>query len=167
MFVAGSGPIAAKLCGLKALPLNTRVTQQSRRGQSIEKTGGFALAPQTMCSPRRGCRTGVPSGESAFVPGPTAGELLSFAKRRSDRDWALLGRASALQAKGANNESPAIISNSYRTGGDNGRCKHSYAPSSQTSRSRAECGAAASRPSRRRSYEDFKGHEREIGTAKA
>src|SRR6516165_1381375 len=70
MFVGGSGRIAAKLCGLKALPLNTRATQQSRRGQSIEKTGGFALAPQTMCSPRRGCRTGVRQ-KSAFVPGPT------------------------------------------------------------------------------------------------
>ena len=84
-----------------------------------------------------------------------------------DRDWALPGRAGTLHAKGANNESSAIISNGYSARSNNRRCKHSHAPSSQASRSRAECGAATSRPSGRRIYEDAESHDREIGTAKA
>ena len=69
-------------------------------------------------------------------------------------------------AQGGNDESPAIIGNGNSARSDN-RCKHPRAPSPQASRSRAECGAAASRPSGRRIYEDVEGHDREIGTAEA
>ena len=50
--------------------LATRALHSKAAGK-LSKTGGFALAPQTMRSKhRRGCRTGVRQ-KSAFVPGPT------------------------------------------------------------------------------------------------
>jgi hypothetical protein len=104
-------------------------------------------------------------GSDSAVGGRTS----QICKCCSARDWALPGRAvhGTLHAKGADNESSAVISNSDSARSDNRRRKHSHASTSQASRARAECGAAASRPSGRRIYEDVEGHDREIGTAKA
>ena len=47
--------------------LATRALQSKAAGENNGKAGGFALAPQTMCSPRRGRRT----GGKRQRPGPT------------------------------------------------------------------------------------------------
>ena len=83
-------------------------------------------------------------------------------------DWALPGRAlhESNSNHGGDNESSAI-SNSHRARSNNHRRKRLHAPSSQASRSRADCSARSSGPEGHKIYGDLEGHDCKIGKAKA
>ena len=83
-------------------------------GKVMEKTGGFALAPQTMCSPRRGCRTGVRQ-KSAFVPGPTR-QSYTRAWRLSDQisKRTVLRPSTAAASGGMLDKAPKPLTYSWR-----------------------------------------------------